>query len=170
MPRWVRMRLSRAPTCSSAAAMAAGEASSTRPSDSRFPETARFVGNPPAGRHLGDMTQYDVAIMGGGAAGLSAALVLARARRNVLVIDAGTPRNAPAAHMHGYLSRDGMPPAELLAAGRREVEHYGGQVVSGRVTRIRRGPRALEVLVGTGSAVDARCVRVPTGLRDGLPD
>ena len=57
-------------------------------------------------------------VIGGGAAGLSAALVLSRARRKVLVVDAGTPRNAPAAHMHGYLSRDGMPPAELLATGR----------------------------------------------------
>ena len=80
------------------------------------------------------MSQYDVAIIGGGAAGLSAALVLARARRNVLVIDAGAPRNAPATHMHGYLSRDGMPPAELLAAGRHEVRSYGGDIVDGVVT------------------------------------
>ena len=65
------------------------------------------------------MNQYDVVIIGGGAAGLSAALVLSRARRTVLVVDAGNPRNAPAAHMHGYLSRDGMRPTELLAAGRR---------------------------------------------------
>ena len=64
------------------------------------------------------MSQYDVAIIGGGAAGLSAALVLSRARRNVVVIDAGAPRNAPATHMHGYLSRDGMPPADLLASKR----------------------------------------------------
>ena len=54
--------------------------------------------------------QYDVAVIGGGAAGLSAALVLARARRQVLVVDAGEPRNAPAAHLHGYLTRDGFPP------------------------------------------------------------
>lgn len=60
--------------------------------------------------------EYDVIIVGGGAAGLSAALVLARARRSLVVIDAGSPRNAPAAHMQGFLSRDGMPPAELLAA------------------------------------------------------
>ena len=80
------------------------------------------------------MSQYDVAIIGGGAAGLSAALVLARARRNVLVIDAGAPRNAPATHMHGYLSRDGMPPAELLAAGRDEVRSYGGDIIDGVVT------------------------------------
>ena len=63
------------------------------------------------------MSQYDVAVIGGGAAGLSAALVLSRARRRVLVVDAGSPRNAPAAHMHGFLSRDGMPTRR--AAGRR---------------------------------------------------
>ena len=72
--------------------------------------------------------RYDVAIVGGGAAGLSAALVLGRARRRVAVIDAGAPRNAPAAHMQGFLSRDGMPPAELLAAGRAEVAGYGVDV------------------------------------------
>ena len=60
---------------------------------------------------------YDVVIVGGGAAGLSAALVLGRARRRVAVVDAGFPRNGPAAHMHGYLSRDGMPPTDLLATG-----------------------------------------------------
>jgi thioredoxin reductase len=80
------------------------------------------------------MNQYDVAIIGGGAAGLSAALVLARARRTVLVVDAGSPRNAPAAHLHGYLSRDGIPPAELLASGRREVGSHGAEIITGTVT------------------------------------
>ena len=70
------------------------------------------------------MSQYDVTIIGAGAAGLSAALVLSRARRKVLVVDAGAPRNAPATHMHGYLSRDGFPHGELLAPRRSEVEHY----------------------------------------------
>ena len=67
------------------------------------------------------MSDYDVAVIGGGAAGLSAALVLSRARRRVLVVDAGSPCNAAAARMHGFLSRDGYAPGELLAAGRREV-------------------------------------------------
>jgi hypothetical protein len=58
-------------------------------------------------------------------AGLSAALVLGRARRRVVVIDSGAPRNAPAAHMQWFLSRDGMAPAELVAEGRREVTGYG---------------------------------------------
>jgi thioredoxin reductase len=70
-------------------------------------------------------TTYDVAVIGGGAAGLTAALVLGRAQRNVVVIDGGEPRNAPAAHMHGFLSRDGMSPAELLQIGREESGAYG---------------------------------------------
>jgi thioredoxin reductase len=56
------------------------------------------------------MSNFDVVVIGGGAAGLSGALVLSRARRTVLVVDSGSPRNAPAAHMHGFLSRDGLPP------------------------------------------------------------
>src|SRR5471030_746005 len=74
-----------------------------------------------------DMSDYDVVVIGGSAAGLSAALVLSRARRKVLVVDSGTPRNAPAAHMHGFLSRDGMPPVNLLGFGRDEVKAYGGE-------------------------------------------
>ena len=65
-----------------------------------------------------DKQTYDVVIVGGGAAGLSAALVLGRARRRVVVIDAGSPRNAPAAHMQGFLSRDGMRRPSCSAAGR----------------------------------------------------
>ena len=74
---------------------------------------------------------YDVVVVGGGAAGLSGALALARARRSVLVIDGGQPRNAPAGHVHNYLTRDGAPPLELLRAGRDEVARYGGEVVDG---------------------------------------
>jgi thioredoxin reductase len=82
------------------------------------------------------MNEYDVVVVGGGAAGLSAALVLTRAGRRVAVIDAGRPRNAPAAHMHGYLSRDGMPPADFLAAGRAEILGYGAVLIAGTVTGI----------------------------------
>ena len=82
---------------------------------------------------------YDVVIVGGGAAGLSAALVLGRARRSVAVVDSGTPRNAPAAHMQGFLSRDGMPPAELLDAGRAEVTGYGVEIVNDEVLVIEPG-------------------------------
>jgi thioredoxin reductase len=114
---------------------------------------------------------YDVAVIGGGAAGLSAALVLARARRRVVVIDAGQPRNAPAAHMHGYLSRDGLPPSELLAYGRDEVSSYGGVLVQDSVTDlIPHGGNAFWVLLASGDRISARQVLVTTGLRDELPD
>jgi thioredoxin reductase len=82
------------------------------------------------------MSEYDVIIVGGGAAGLSAALVLTRARRHVAVIDAGQPRSAPAAHMQGFLGSDGLPPAELLDAGRTEVAGYGGRLVDDTVTDV----------------------------------
>jgi hypothetical protein len=80
---------------------------------------------------LEDMSHYDVVVIGGGAAGLSAALVLSRARRKVLVVNSGTPRNGPAQHIHGFLSRDGWPPGELLAFGRDEVKGYGGGFLDG---------------------------------------
>jgi thioredoxin reductase len=118
------------------------------------------------------MTQYDVAIIGGGAAGLSAALVLSRARRRVLVVDAGTPRNAPAAHMHGYLSRDGLPPAELLAVGRDEVTRYGGTIVEDSVTDMGSpdGGTGFAVVLADGRRATARRLLVTTGLTDELPD
>ncbi len=110
---------------------------------------------------------YDVLVVGGGAAGLSAALVLGRARRQVVVVDVGSPRNAPAAQMQGYLSRDGMPPAELLAAGRAEVLEYGVEIVDDRVAGIEPGFRAR---LGGGGEVVARRVLLATGVRDELPD
>ena len=117
------------------------------------------------------MDAYDVVIIGGGAAGLSAALVLSRARRRVLVVDSGTPRNAPAAHLHGFLSRDGMPPGDLLAAGRDEVHGYGGIVATGTVSElIRCSPTGFHVLLTDDERVSARRLLMATGLRDELPD
>ncbi|RFS82261.1 NAD(P)/FAD-dependent oxidoreductase [Actinomadura spongiicola] len=110
---------------------------------------------------------YDVVVVGAGAAGLNAALVLARARRRVAVVDAGEPRNAPSAHMQGFLSRDGMAPAALLEVGRAEVAGYGAALIEGRVERIE--PGFTVHLVG-GAALSARRVVVATGLRDELPD
>ena len=80
------------------------------------------------------MDTYDVIVIGGGAAGLNGALLLARSRRSVVVIDTGMPRNAPAAGVHGLLGHDGLPPRELLERGRAEVRSYGGHVVHGDVT------------------------------------
>src|SRR6187401_3006913 len=80
----------------------------------------------------------DVAVVGGSAAGLAAALQLGRQRRSVIVVDAGEPRNAPAAHMHSYLGYEGRPPSELAALGREEVRSYGGEILAGRVSRVSR--------------------------------
>ena len=123
-----------------------------------------------AERTLADMTHYDVLVVGGGAAGLSAALVLSRARRRVLVVDAGAPRNAPATHLHGFLSRDGLPPGELLAAGRAEVLGYGGEIVAGTVRSAARDGQGFRVRLAGGDSVTARRLLVATGLRDVLPD
>jgi thioredoxin reductase len=117
------------------------------------------------------MTEYDVVVIGGGAAGLSAALVLSRARRRVLVVDSGSPRNAPAAHLHGFLSRDGFSPSELLAVGREEVVGYGGEILAGEVGEVLpHGSSAFWVLLADGRRVATRRLLVATGLRDELPD
>ncbi len=84
---------------------------------------------------------YDIAIVGGGPAGLSAALVLGRARRRVVVIDAGEPRNAPATHMQGFISRDGTPPSVLLEQARLEVRRYGVELVSRPTRMVHPGQR-----------------------------
>ncbi|NHT18057.1 FAD-dependent oxidoreductase [Cellulomonas sp. IC4_254] len=114
--------------------------------------------------------QHDVLVVGGGAAGLGGALTLARARRSVLVVHDGAPRNAPAAHMHAYLGLDGLPPAELLARGRSEVEGYGAEVVEDRVVDVRRDGDGFTAALAGGRVVRARRVLVATGLVDGLPD
>jgi thioredoxin reductase len=111
--------------------------------------------------------EYDVVVVGGGPAGLSAALVLLRARRAVVVVDAGAPRNAPASHLHGFLSRDGMPPRELLAAGRSEVSSYGGRLIDDTVIGVEPG---FQVRLANASRLGARRILVATGLRDELPD
>jgi thioredoxin reductase len=128
-----------------------------------------------AGDQLPDET-VDAVVIGGGAAGLNGALMLARSRRSVVVIDAGAPRNAPAAGVHGLLGLDGIPPAELLRIGREEVRGYGGLVVAGEV--ISAAPAApsaagdlrFAVTLTDGSTVRARRVLVATGLRDVLPE
>lgn len=116
------------------------------------------------------MDSYDVVVIGGGAAGLSGAVTLGRARRSVLVVDAGSPRNAPADGVHGFLTRDGMPPGELIAVGREEVARFGGEVRDGEVVGVTRGVGGFEVALAGGTSVGARRLLVTTGLVDELPD
>jgi thioredoxin reductase len=114
--------------------------------------------------------RYDVVVIGGGAAGLSGALMLARVRRSVAVIDGGAPRNAPAEGVHGLLGHDGVPPAELLARGRAEVRGYGGQVTAGEVVAATRDGDGFAVTLADGRVTHARRLLVATGLVDELPD
>ncbi|MDQ0379473.1 NAD(P)/FAD-dependent oxidoreductase [Amycolatopsis thermophila] len=113
---------------------------------------------------------YDVVVVGGGAAGLAGALALARARRSVLVVDAGEPRNARAGHVHNYLAREGTPPAELVAIGRDEVTAYGGEIVRGTVTTAVRTGDGFALTLDGRQIVRARRLLVTTGLADELPD
>ncbi|MFD6434185.1 NAD(P)/FAD-dependent oxidoreductase [Streptomyces venezuelae] len=135
----------------------------------------------------------DVVVIGGGAAGLNGALMLVRSRRSVVVIDSGTPRNAPAAAMHGFIALDGTPPSEIIERGRWQVRAYGGRIVFGEVISAEPAQsvepaepvKALEsvepaeadagdlrfaVTLADGRRVTARRVLVATGVRDVLPD
>ncbi len=129
------------------------------------PEQHDHADRPPVER------QCDVAVIGGSAAGLTAALQLARQRRTVVVVDDGTPRNAPAEHMHGYLGREAVPPSELLTIGREEVRGYGGEVLTGRVLAVRPAADGrFRVELSGGHTLLARRVLAATGIRDELPD
>jgi thioredoxin reductase len=116
------------------------------------------------------MSTYDVVIIGGGPAGLGAALTLTRARRTVLVIDSRQPRNAQAAHAHNYLGLDGIPPRELLERGRAEVAGYGGEFRDCIVVAAHRDEDGrFTVRLADESTVRARRLVIATGVTDELP-
>ncbi|WP_240605856.1 NAD(P)/FAD-dependent oxidoreductase [Planctomonas deserti] len=114
---------------------------------------------------------YDVVVIGGGGAGLSAALTLARSRRTVLVVDDGSPRNAAAEGIHGLLTRDGMDPVEFVRVARAEIESYGTTFREGRAEGV-SGNReyGFSVTLDDGDRVEARRLIVATGLLDELPE
>ena len=117
---------------------------------------------------------YDVLVVGGGPAGLSAGVALARSLRSVLVVDAGRPRNATAAGVHNYLGRENVSPFDLMADGRSTLTSYGGEVRTGEVTGLERlGQEPLRpwfrATLADGQRVETRRVVVATGLTDELP-
>ena len=115
-------------------------------------------------------SQADAIIVGGGVAGLSAAVALGRSRRSVVVVDSGDPRNAPAAHSHNYLTRDGESPLELVRLGRDEARHYGARIIENSALSATRTESGFEVTLADGSVVHGRRLLVTTGLTDVLPD
>lgn len=118
----------------------------------------------------------DAVVIGGGAAGLNGALILARSRRSVVVIDSGSPRNAPADAAHGILALDGTPPFEILRRGREQLRSYGGRIVRGSVAGAEPaapsedGDLRFAVTLADGRILRARRILVATGLTDALPD
>jgi thioredoxin reductase len=115
-------------------------------------------------------TLWDVVIAGAGPAGLSAALVLGRARRRVLLCDTGTPRSWASKEMHAYLSRDGMPPQEFLAIARREIRRYAGvKYLPQEVCRARRLRDGFAVHLADGRRVGCRKLLIATGVFDIVP-
>ena len=118
-----------------------------------------------------DVDAIDVVVIGGGPAGLSAALALGRSRRSVVVVDAGRPRNRVSPHMHGVLGFDGRPPADYLAAGRSDLAAYDVTFVSATATSAGRADEGgvFEVGLDDGSTLRTRRVLVASGLTDELP-
>lgn len=113
---------------------------------------------------------YDVVIVGGGVSGLSTALVLGRARRSVLVVDAGTPRNAPAGAAYGFTTRDGVAPDRLVALARRDLAPYGVEFLDGTVEGARKVRQGWAVTTSDGASAAGRHLVLATGLRDVLPE
>lgn len=117
-----------------------------------------------------DGSRYDVAIVGGGPAGLSAALVLGRARRSVIVFDDGRPRNARSHRLGGLLSRDGIAPLEFLRLGREELGRYSSiHMRSARVVDARRTKVGFELTTADGQSHVSRRLVLATGVADELP-
>jgi thioredoxin reductase len=114
---------------------------------------------------------YDTVIVGGGPAGLSAALMLGRCRRRVVLCDTGTPRNSRARALHGFLSRDGVPPLDLLAMGRAELTQYGIESRHVAVTDItpRSNGDAFDVALADNTTLPSLTVLLASGICDDLP-
>jgi thioredoxin reductase len=114
-------------------------------------------------------SRFDVLVVGGGPAGLSAALVLGRSCRKVLVVDAGSPRNSRSCGVHGFITREGCRPSELLAMAREQIAPYGVQFREGTVMSIERADDSFRATLLDGSTAESRKILFATGVVDRLP-
>jgi len=112
---------------------------------------------------------FDVIVVGGGPAGLSAALMLGRCRRRVLVCDVGEARNRRSRALHGYLTRDGVPPSTLTDLGRAELSQYGVELRQVGVTDASRSENRFRVALADQREEFANFLLLATGVRDELP-
>lgn len=128
-----------------------------------------LVGNDSSMNKTHETTLWDTVVIGASAAGLSAALMLGRSVRKVLVIDSGSPRNRFAEHMHGVLGHEGKPPHELTKAGRAECQRYGIAFADAQVTRVSEDASGLVIRTDDSATLTARTVILATGIEDVLP-
>lgn len=119
---------------------------------------------------MADSEKKDVVIVGGGPAGLNAALMLGRARKKVLLCDGGSPRNSAAEGIHGFVTRDGTPPKEFRRIAREQLQPYDVEVQDVRVTTVERLASGFRVVLAGGREVECRRLLLATGLVDEPPD
>jgi thioredoxin reductase len=112
---------------------------------------------------------YDIAVIGGGPAGLNAGLVLSRCRRKVVIIDDGNQRNLRSHGIHGFLTRDGIKPSDFLLKGRNEVLRYGTELLEGVVTDAEKLNTHFELRLASGENLKAKKILIATGIKDNLP-
>jgi thioredoxin reductase len=112
---------------------------------------------------------FDVIVVGGGSAGLSAALTLGRACKRVLVCDSGKPRNQVAHVSHTFFSRDGIAPAELLQIGREQLQPYDVAIHTGEVTDAEKLGDRFQITLSNGKQFVSRKLLLATGMKDTLP-
>ncbi|MCP3136433.1 NAD(P)/FAD-dependent oxidoreductase [Pyxidicoccus xibeiensis] len=116
------------------------------------------------------MAKVDAVVVGGGPAGMNAALMLGRGRKKVLLCDSGPPRNAAAVQIHGFVTRDGTPPQEFRRIGREQLRPYDVEVREVRVEGIEQVGSGFRVALEGGGEVETRRVLLATGMVDVLPE